>query len=77
MKTLTPKQHFWIAVLVIGGYLLFGMAAALLPVRDHSATFVTTVLATMGPLAGWVVKGLFEPLPGRDDDPTGPDQPTR
>lgn len=69
MKTINENQRFWLAVLVIAGYLLFGALASggvlseLIPAN--------TVLATMGPLVGWVVKGLFDGAhaTGKPDDP--------
>ena len=70
---LTNSQRFWTAVLVIGGYLLFGGWAAMGPrnLRDGGTVFVISVLSTMGPLVGWVVKGLFASggATGKPDDP--------
>lgn len=66
MKTLSPAQRFWVAMLVIGGYLLFGALAAFAPIHENSTIFITAVLSTMGPLVGWVIKGLFEPLGPHD-----------
>ena len=60
MNTLPAHQRFWVAVLVIGGYLAFGAACTFAPVQEGATIFVNTVLATMGPLVGWVVKGLFD-----------------
>jgi len=57
MTRLSTSQRFWIAVLVIAGYLGFGIGTFLL---EGSAIVANTVLATMGPLVGWVVKGLFD-----------------
>lgn len=57
MSGMTPTQHFLITLLVIGGYLIFGALAVFVPIDAHQAIFVTTVLATMGPLVGWVIKG--------------------
>lgn len=69
--SLPAPRRFWIAVLVIGGYLLFGAAATFFPRPDNSMIIVNTVLATMGPLVGWVVKALFDPPrpTGEPDDP--------
>ncbi|MYL97083.1 hypothetical protein GR702_04760 [Novosphingobium sp. FGD1] len=53
-------HHFWLAVLVIGGYLCFGALAIFVPTEEGSTIFVNTVLATMGPLVGWVVKAWFD-----------------
>lgn len=66
MKNMDPVQSFWIAVLVIGGYLIFGALAIFLPTQEGSTIFANTVLATMGPLVGWVVKALYD-----SGDPTG------
>ena len=61
MKTdLTTSQKFWIAMLVVGGYMLFGALATFLPKPEGTVIIVNTVLATMGPLVGMVVKGLFD-----------------
>ena len=71
MSKLDPTQRFWIAVLVVGGFILFGALASFLPIADGATIFVNTVLSTMGPLVGWVVKGLFdgaEPT-GKVNDP--------
>ncbi|MAC12966.1 hypothetical protein [Novosphingopyxis sp. YJ-S2-01] len=71
MKTLSGEQRFWVAILVIGGFLLFGAAATFIPSADGTTIFVNTVLSTMGPLVGWVVKGLFDgaDATGKADDP--------
>ncbi len=72
MNNALPAQYrFWIATLVIGGYLVFGGLAAMWGVRDGGTVFVISVLSTMGPLVGWVVKGLFEgeEATGKRDDP--------
>lgn len=71
MNNLPAPQRFGIAVLVIGGYLIFGAATVFFPRPDNSMIIVNTVLATMGPLVGWVVKALFEPQTpsGEQDDP--------
>ncbi|MBH0112697.1 hypothetical protein I5E68_07000 [Novosphingobium sp. YJ-S2-02] len=60
MKAMSSEQRFWVAVLVIGGYLAFGAAAIFIPHAENATIFINTVLATMGPLVGWVVKGLFD-----------------
>lgn len=54
------RDHFWLAVLVIGGYLLFGALASFAPILEGATIFVNTVLSTMGPLVGWVVKAWFD-----------------
>ena len=71
MTKLPAPRRFWIAVLVIGGYLIFGGLCVFVPRPDNSMIVVNTVLATMGPLVGWVVKALFDiPHPtGQPDDP--------
>ena len=70
-NNLPANYRFWIATLVIGGYLLFGGLAAMWGVKDGGTVFVISVLSTMGPLVGWVVKGLFEgpAASGKIDDP--------
>jgi hypothetical protein len=69
-KQLAGTHYFWIAFLVIGGYLAFGAVAAFIPVAQGATIFVNTVLSTMGPLVGWVVKGLFDaPTANKDDQP--------
>lgn len=80
MTNRLPEAHrFWIAVLVIGGYMLFGALCIFVPRPDNSTIFINTVLATMGPLVGWVVKALFEghgPT-GEKDDPVNVDEVKR
>jgi hypothetical protein len=68
MKPLTSAQRFWIAGLVIGGYLLFGAIASVL---FNNMAIALAVLSTMGPLVGWVVKGLFDgpQASGKPNDP--------
>lgn len=70
-SALTSAQRFWTAVLVIGGYLLFGGLVSMWGVTEGGTVFVISVLSTMGPLVGWVVKGLFEGggATGKPDDP--------
>lgn len=60
MMGLTNNQRFWIASLVIGGYMLFGGLAGLVGVQEGGTIYVISVLSTMGPLVGWTVKGLFD-----------------
>lgn len=71
MKTLTASQRFWVAVLVVGGYLLFGATVCFMPMQDKGSLFANTVLATMGPLVGWVIKGLFDAPRHAEDAPSG------
>lgn len=76
MSKLDPSQRFWIAVLVVGGFILFGAASSFIAIADGATIFVNTVLSTMGPLVGWVVKGLFdggEPT-GQQGDPVHVEQ---
>ncbi len=71
MNALPAHFRFWIAVLVIGGYLTFGGLASMWGVQEGATVFVISILSTMGPLVGWVVKGLFEgaEASGKPDDP--------
>jgi hypothetical protein len=65
------RYRFWIAVLVIGGYFVFGGLATFFAISSGATIFVNTVLSTMGPLVGWVVKGLFDgyQASGKPGDP--------
>lgn len=69
MNNLPPQQRFWIAVLVIGGYLLFGGITSM--TATQNLTIAISVLSTMGPLVGFVVKGLFDSMgaTGKPSDP--------
>jgi hypothetical protein len=70
LATAIDKHRFWLAILVIGGYLVFAACAIFIPITDRSTIFVNTVLSTMGPLVGWVIKGLFDSAAtGRPGDP--------
>lgn len=71
MRHLTHHETFWLAVLVIGGYMLFGVAVAFIPIREGATIFINTVFSTMGPLVGWTLKALIDGshASGKADDP--------
>ena len=67
-RELTNRQKTAVALVTVGGFMVYGSFPIFMKVPDGSVIFINTVLATMGPLVGWVIKGLFDQARDRKGD---------
>lgn len=60
-RDLTNGQKTLVALVTVGGFMVYGSFPLFVDdIPERSVIFINTVLATMGPLVGWVIKGLFD-----------------